>query len=164
MGMRRFAVLVALLATASCSDSTGPSLTPSEALTALTAAETQWLATRPVTYGVVQERWCECGPRAIELIATRRQGAIIPSPNEVISMANIVGGGPVEPSSVLTIQQLFAFIRGELERATGPVELRFDPVWSFPTFFRHDPNPSQWADEVQIRLVDFQVFGVRDQP
>ena len=117
-------------------------MTAVAALSSLDSAEALWLSRRPLSYVVVEERFCECGGSPIAINATRRQGASIPSDVEELVRATYAGTDTaVEPqfiSRVLTIQ--------------------LDPDWAFPAYFSIRTDPLQWPGIVQFRLRDFAIL------
>jgi len=132
------------------------------ALSSLDSAEALWLSRRPLSYVVVEERFCECGGNPIAINATRRQGASIPSDVEELVRATYAGTDTaVEPqfiSRVLTIQQFFALARDALTHGGTDITLQFDPDWAYPSFFSIRSDPLQWPGIVQFRLRDFAIL------
>src|SRR6185295_15502360 len=74
-----------------CARTTEPTMTAAAALSSLDSAEALWRSRRPLSYVVVEERFCECGGNPIAINATRRQGASIPSDVEELVRATYAG-------------------------------------------------------------------------
>ena len=129
----------------------------------LEAAEKRWNAQRSLPYRLVEERGCCLGlaPMIVTVSnVSENPGAII----ENVTDARYESDGSAVPPSfrsfAMTVPQLFAMIRGALDRPVARLEVTYDREFGYPTMIDIDPDLHVADEEVTVFAHDLQRAGI----
>ena len=137
----RIASLALIASAASCSDATGPRH-PAE----FDAAHQLWRAQNLHTYAFTLQRGCFCGnvhPLFVVVLSDTVAGVIDLETTET-----------VDRQLGQTVEDLFTFIQGAIDRRAQRIDATYDAAKGFPTSIDYDGAATIADDEISYRVSD----------
>jgi len=138
----RLAVLALAVAAISCTDATAPR----PRLADLQAARLRWRAQNLHTYAVVIQHSCFCG--YVNPLYTFVLN------DTVAGVMDLQTGASLDPKFSESVDDLFDFIEGAINRQAAVIRAEFDPERGFPTTIEYDGAAGIADDEIFYRITD----------
>src|SRR5436190_21688101 len=134
MNRLRLAGVSLLVAAISCSDA----VAPQRQITDLEAAHQLWRAQSLHTYAFTLQRACFCGnthPLYVAVVS-----------DSVVGVLDLETGSWVDRQLGMTIEDLFAFVQGAIDRLAQRIQVEYDTTKGFPSDIDYD-GAAQIADD-----------------
>ena len=142
MNLTRFGGLALIVGAVACTDAIGPG----RPTTDIEAAHQLWRAQNLHTYAFTLQRSCFCGNV---------------HPLYVVVLSDTVGGvldlettASVDRQLGQTVEDLFTFIQGAIDRHAQRIDATYDAAKGFPTNIDYDGAATIADDEISYRVSD----------
>lgn len=142
MNLIRIAGLAVVVGAVACSDVAGPG----RPTTDLEAAHQLWRAQNLHTYAFTVQQSCFCGnlhPLYVLVLSDTVAGVLDPKTAE-----------PVDRRLGQTVEDLFTFIQGAIDRHAQRIDATYDAAKGFPTNIDYDGAATIADDEISYRVSD----------